>query len=175
MWRFTSSGPGPSLSTLHPAHPCPRAPKPPAFSHYLDRSRRLRAQHCLFLSAVEPQAQRRAPAATDPMRHREAISTMHCRLSVPRGVQCPVLQFVHDKVSGNPIWPSFGKIFAICQTDRKESETRHSQVRVLPPQPASQSLTHTESGRARNAAIEVAIPAHFTFREYVPRWPLQRE
>jgi hypothetical protein len=25
----------------------------------------------------------------------------------------------------------------------------------LPPQPASQSLTHTESGRARNAAIEV--------------------
>ena len=26
-----------------------------------------------------------------------------------------------------------------------------AKVRVLPPQPASQSLTHTESGRARNA------------------------
>jgi Domain of unknown function (DUF6321) len=27
-----------------------------------------------------------------------------------------------------------------------------AQVRILPPQPASQSPTHTESGRARNAA-----------------------
>src|SRR6266481_1444494 len=26
-----------------------------------------------------------------------------------------------------------------------------AEVRILPPQPASQSLTHTESGRARNA------------------------
>src|SRR6185436_19916720 len=29
---------------------------------------------------------------------------------------------------------------------------RDAEVRILPPQPASQSLTHTESGRARNAA-----------------------
>ena len=30
---------------------------------------------------------------------------------------------------------------------------RDAEVRILPPQPASQSLTHTESGRARNAVI----------------------
>jgi hypothetical protein len=31
------------------------------------------------------------------------------------------------------------------------TQTPDAEVRLLPPQPASQSLTHTESGRARNA------------------------
>jgi Bacterial regulatory proteins, luxR family len=33
-----------------------------------------------------------------------------------------------------------------------------AQVRILPPQPASQSLTHTESDRARNTAISRYFP-----------------
>jgi len=86
MWRFTSSGPGPSLSTLHPAHPCPRAPKSPAFSHSSSGSQSPLAGAALPISEPGRTASSTACAGGDrPMRHREAISTMHRRLSVPRG------------------------------------------------------------------------------------------
>jgi hypothetical protein len=42
---------------------------------------------------------------------------------------------------------------ASCREGGRTIRTQNSdaQVRILLPQPASQSLTHTESGRARNA------------------------
>ena len=50
--------------------------------------------------------------------------------------------------------PCFGKISAIFQRDRKWIETRHSQVRVLPPQPASPISVSQHVNAARNGAAQ---------------------
>jgi hypothetical protein len=61
---------------------------------------------------------------------------------------------------------------------KSNSRFRHAEVRILPPQPASQSLTHTESGRARNAkpapqtsSTACAFPGSGTIGH---KWPQHR-
>jgi hypothetical protein len=44
-----------------------------------------------------------------------------------------------------------------------------AQVRILPPQPASPSLTHTKADRARNAAMSQYFP------HIIPSWVCDRD